>query len=71
MAEALHEEVFVEVQIGDQVDFIEEDDVRLFKGQGVFVGLVAAVGRSGVATDRTTWATAGAWTIATWAATQL
>lgn len=44
MAEALHEEVFVEVQVWHKVCLVEEDDIRLFKGQGVFVGLVAAVG---------------------------
>ena len=44
MADAVHEEGFVKINVREQVDLVQQNDIRLFKGQGIFVRLVAAVG---------------------------
>ena len=43
MADAFHEELFIEVQIGHEVDLVQENHIRFFKSERILVRLVAAV----------------------------
>ena len=43
MADAFHEELFIEVQIGHEVDLVQEDYICFFKSERILVRLIAAV----------------------------